>query len=150
MKVEMMEGVPFRRMPWLMHRWFRMIGSPNAWITTPGAVWVPRTRWDNGSWKTAQFVRIRMHEGKHLERLRSRPWLSQWGWMVRIATSWRMRLEEEAVAFAAEMQGLSAPMIRPHLLIFAMQLDSEYHLPCGLEEIKQALEEACVLMAGKA
>jgi hypothetical protein len=120
-----------------------MIGSPNAWITTPQAVWVPRSRWDNGTWKTIQFMRIRWHEAKHLERLRSRPKVSQWGWMLRMAASWRMRLEEEAVAFAEEVKGLAEPIAQSLMLIFALQLDHEYHLPCDLDEIRQALEKAC-------
>ncbi len=99
-----MQEVKFKRMPWLLHKYFVWQGCADTWVTFPHAIYVDRGRWE--TYLNSEWEWLREHEMKHFERVNSRPWLSRWGWCIRYMLSWRMRYDEEVVAIKKELSVL--------------------------------------------
>lgn len=120
----------FHRMPWVFHIYTEYIRKThNTWMGTPWGVFVPRELWDSGDWKLPKYQDTRDHEGRHVSRSRNRPWLSRVWWTIHYNLSWKMRLDEEAAAFSAEVPGWNVLDIRTEAWNFGWALSRDYGIP---------------------
>jgi hypothetical protein len=131
-------------MPILFHLWHTYVRkTPDIWMGLPSGVKTPRRRWFTNDpeekWSSAKFFRTVRHEVAHVIRIRSRPWLSRYGWLVRYFISWRMRLDEEAASFAEEVITMSPHEIPEYTTYFAKVLVADYGIKMSVADVRAYL-----------
>jgi len=123
------------RMPeWLDRYHTEVRKAPGTWMNCPYGILVPPKLWDSGEYLLPRYDLVRAHEEVHWVRMKNRPYISQWWWVVHYCISQEMAYREEILAYRLELS-LTTPDDVESLAWFIECISCDYGFHKTREEI---------------